>query len=115
MAKPTKRKVPGGTGVTSGRVTPKGGPLPRATSASAVRRTSSSGRPTSSGRYTPPSAAAKLKPSGRWVPATMFSLLGLGLVTIVVNYMRGDQASNWFIFLGLGFILSGILVATQWR
>jgi len=45
----------------------------------------------------------------------MFSLLGLGLATIVVNYMRGDAASNWFILVGLGFILSGIIVATQWR
>ncbi len=112
MAKPTKRKVPGGAGVTSGRVTPKGGPLPRATSASSGP---SSARSAASGRYTPPTAAVKLKPSGRWVPYTMFTLLGLGLLTIVGNYMRGDEASNWLIFGGLGFILAGILVATQWR
>lgn len=108
MAKPTKRKVPGGSPATTGRVTPKGGAIPRA----------SAGRPmgtSSSGRYTPPSASVKLKPSGRWVPYTVFSLLGLGLLTIVVNYMRDDAASNWVIFLGLGFILAGIMVATQWR
>ncbi len=111
MAKPTKRKVPGGAAVTSGRVTPKGGAVPRA---AAGRSASSSGGP-ASGRYTPPTSAVKLKPSGRWVPATVFTLLGLGLLTIVVNYMRDDAASNWVIFLGLGFILSGIMVATQWR
>lgn len=110
MAKPTKRKVPGGSAVSSGRVTPKGGAVPRA---SAGRSVSSMG--SSSGRYTPPSAAVKIKPSGRWVPYTVFGLLGLGLLTIVVNYMRDDAASNWVIFLGLGFILSGIMVATQWR
>ncbi len=53
MAKPTKRKVPGGSAVTSGRVTPKGGAIPRA----------SAGRPSgtgsASGRYTPPTSSAK--------------------------------------------------------
>lgn len=108
MAKPTKRKVPGGTAPSTGRVTPKGGSIPRA---AAGRPSSASG----SGRYTPPTAAVKLKPSGRWVPYTVFTLLGLGLLTIIVNYLRDDAASNWVIFLGLGFILSGILVATRWR
>ena len=108
MAKPTKRKVPGGSATSSGRVTPKGGAVPRA---SAGRTASSS----TSGRYTPPTTPVKLKPSGRWVPYTVFTLLGLGLLTIIVNYLRDDAASNWVIFLGLGFILSGILVATRWR
>lgn len=114
MAKPTKRKVPGGSEVTSGRVTPKGGPVPRATSAATARAASST-----SGRYTPPSAsAAKLGPSGRWVPITMFSLLGAGLLMIVINYMGvllPGAANNWYIFGGLGLILAGIMVATQWR
>lgn len=108
MAKPTKRKVPGGAAVTSGRVTPKGGAVPRA---AAGRSASGS----TSGRYTPPTSAVKIKPSGRWVPYTVFGFLGLGLLTIVGNYMRDDAASNWVIFLGLGFILTGIMVATQWR
>ncbi|MGE0731546.1 MAG: cell division protein CrgA [Acidimicrobiia bacterium] len=112
MAKPTKRKVPGGSAVTSGRVTPKGGNMPRATTGRTAGAGSASG---ASGRYTPPSAPMKLKPSGRWVPYTVFTLLGLGLLTIVVNYLRDDAASNWIIFLGLGFILAGIMVATQWR
>jgi hypothetical protein len=109
MAKPTKRKVPAGSSASTGRITPKGGPVPRA----------STGRPgspaTRSGRYTAPNEAAKYKPSGRWVPITVFTFLGLGLLTIVVNYMRDDAASNWIIFLGLGFILAGIMTATQWR
>lgn len=113
MAKPTKRKVPGGAAVSSGRVTPKGGAVPRASAGRDGVAKGSTG--TATGRYTPPGSAVKYKPSGRWVPYTVFSLLGLGLLTIVVNYMRDDQAQNWVIFLGLGFILSGIMVATQWR
>ncbi|MFN0025718.1 MAG: cell division protein CrgA [Acidimicrobiales bacterium] len=113
MAKPTKRKVPGGATVSSGRVTPKGGAVPRASAGRNTAKTATGG--TATGRYTPPTSAVKYKPSGRWVPYTVFTLLGLGLLTIVVNYMRDDQASNWVIFLGLGFILSGIMVATQWR
>lgn len=113
MAKPTKRKVPGGAPVSSGRVTPKGGAVPRASAGRAMG--GSGGAGTASGRYTPPGSPVKLKPSGRWVPYTVFGLLGLGLLTIIVNYMRDDAASNWVIFLGLGFILSGIMVATQWR
>lgn len=109
MAKPTKRKVPGGAAVSSGRVTPKGGAVPRAAAGRPM------GTSTSSGRYTAPTSPVKLKPSGRWVPYTVFGLLGLGLLTIVVNYMRDDAASNWVIFAGLGFILAGIMVATQWR
>jgi hypothetical protein len=111
MAKPTKRKVQGGSSVTSGRVTPKGGPIPRTTSA---RRAAVS----SSGRYTAPGTGAQLGPSGRWVPITMFTLLGAGLLMIVVNYMGvilPGAANNWYIFGGLGLILAGIMVATQWR
>jgi len=110
MAKPSKRKVPGGTAASTGRVTPKGGSIPRA---SAGRVSPSSAA--SSGRYTAPGSPVKVKPSGRWVPYTVFGLLGLGLLTIIGNYLRDDAASNWVIFLGLGFILSGIMVATQWR
>jgi hypothetical protein len=112
MAKPTKRKVAGTPGASTGRVTPRGGPLPRA---SVPTRDAGRGAAPSSSRYTPPADRSKLEPSGRLVPIAMFSLLGLGLTTIVVNYMRGDAASNWFILVGLGFILSGIIVATQWR
>ena len=111
MAKPTKRKVPGGSDVTSGRVTPKGGPIPRTTTAGRAALSSS-------GRYTAPSASAHLAPSGRWVPITMFTLLGAGLLMIVINYMGvilPGAADNWYIFGGLGLILAGIMVATQWR
>lgn len=93
MSKPTKRRVSGG------RVTPKGtrpdGYTPEHT--------------THTGYETQP-------PSPVWVAALMFGLLGLGIVTIVVNYLGvAWDTSNPILLLGLGFILAGIITATQYR
>jgi hypothetical protein len=106
---PSKRRVPGG------RVTPKGGGQPGP----------SGSRPGSSSRYTPP-VPREYKESPRWVPILMFTLLGLGLVLIFCNYLGllpgiwwdnppDDNTSNWWLLIGLGFILGGIITATQYR
>ena len=103
MAKPVKRKVSGG-----GRVTPKGGPARPV--------------PQPSGRYTPPIPKAQ-KISPTWVPALMFTLLALGTVVILLNYVSAlptwgflpDDTSNMWLLVGLGLILIGIVVATQWH
>lgn len=97
MVKPAKRRVPGG------RVTPKKG----ATDAT---------RPGPSGRYTPP-VPQELKVSPPWVPILMFSLLGLGVLVILLNYMGvlPGGASNAYLGLGLIAICAGIVVATQYR
>jgi hypothetical protein len=96
MATPAKRRVPGG------RTTPKG---------------SASDRPPPSSRYTPP-IPREMKVSPIWVPILMFGFLGLGLVTIFLNYMGlvpGGETNNWYLLGGLGCILAGILIATQYR
>jgi hypothetical protein len=115
MAKPTKRKVPGGeTG--GGRATPKAG---RPASSATAHRDATRPRPTASARYTPPTPERlKMGQSGRLVPIAMFSVLGIGVLMIVVNYMSvllPGAPSNWYIVGGLGLILAGILIATQWR
>ena len=71
---------------------------------------------TSSGRYTPPVPKA-VKVSPRWVPILMFVLLGLGAVLIMLNYLEvlPGAASNWYLLVGLAFILGGIATATQYR
>jgi hypothetical protein len=117
MAKPTKRKVPGGV-QHSGRVTVKGGPSPRPGAATSVGGASRP-VPGASSRYTPPTPA-KLRSarSRRWVPIVMFGLLGIGVLMIVINYMSillPGAPSNWYIVGGLGLILVGIMVATQWE
>ncbi len=107
--KATKRKVPqrkGGPGKATktgagGRVTPKA--TGRAT-------------PTATGRYTPP-IPKEHKVSPRWVPVLMFTLLILGVLVIVLNYMNGlpGEASNTYLLLGLALIAAGFLTATRYR
>jgi hypothetical protein len=89
------------------RVTPKGGgsstsPRPRA--------------PEAGGRYTPPiPREARVSPT--WVPVLMFTLLGLGVVTIILNYLNllpGD-ADNKYLLLGLAFITGGFITATNFH
>ena len=96
MARPAKRRVQGG------RVTPKGG---------------DQRRPDPSGRYTPP-IPREVKVSPMWVPVLMFALLGLGLLVILLNYLGvvpGGETNNWYLLLGLGLILGGIITATNYH
>lgn len=109
--------------VTSKRVTPKG--------------TAQGEKVTSSGRSQAARAEASTKsvedhepfrapvpprgtyapgPSPWWVPAIMFGLLIIGALVIMLNYMGafGDP-SNVRLIIGLGFILAGIIAATQYR
>jgi hypothetical protein len=72
--------------------------------------------PSPSGRYTPPTPKAH-KASSRWLLVVMLALLVGGMVVIVANYLGllpGD-AKNGYLFLGLGLITVGFLVATRYR
>lgn len=109
MAKPTKRKIDGeGSSIVSKRVTPKA-------TASSTRNPSD--HPGQSTRYTPPTARYDHAPSPRWVPILMFTLLGAGLLMIILNYMDlvPGQTSGWYLLGGLALILGGIMTATQYR
>jgi hypothetical protein len=73
--------------------------------------------PAASTRYTPRSEQLDL-PSPRWVPITMIALLVIGLLVIFLHYVDlflPGAASNWWLLGGLGFILGGIITATQYR
>jgi hypothetical protein len=104
MARPTKRKVPGGGD-------PRGG-----TSSKRVTERQGRHQAPESRRYTPP-VPPSVKVSAPWVPYAVFTQLGLGLVVIVFNYVGWMPASpaNWYLVLGLAFILGGILAATRWH
>ncbi|MCZ7527892.1 MAG: cell division protein CrgA [Acidimicrobiia bacterium] len=67
-------------------------------------------------RYTPP-PPKKPPPSKLWVPVAMFTLLGLGTLVIVLNYvgLLPGGTSNRFLLLGLAEITAGFLFATQFR
>lgn len=95
---------------TGGRVTPKGGPTKKST------QTSHDG-PAASTRYTPRSGTVQA-PSPRWLPILMIALFVIGLLVIFFHYVDlilPGAASNWWLLGGLGFILSGIIAATQYR
>lgn len=94
---PPKRRVKGG------RVTPKGS-------------SHSAPRPDPSSRYTPP-VPKEYKVSPPWVPVLMFTLLGIGLAVIFLNYLGvlPGGTKNSYLLVGLGSILGGIMTATQYR
>jgi hypothetical protein len=51
------------------------------------------------------------------VPILMFTLLIVGALVLVLNYLTllPGATSNWYLPVGLGLILGGIITATQYR
>ncbi|HVM03473.1 MAG TPA: cell division protein CrgA [Acidimicrobiales bacterium] len=101
------------------RSRPKGGEPPSKgarRSAPAARPTTGRVTPKGSNRYTPP-VPKEMKVSPRWVPVLMFTLLVLGMVVIVANYLEvlPGEAKNTYLFLGLGLITAGFITATRYR
>jgi len=73
--------------------------------------------PRKPGRYTPPKPKST-KSSPLWVPAAMFTCLLLGLLVIVANYLGllpGGEAQNSSLFIGLGLLVAGFGLSTQFR
>lgn len=94
----------------------------KTTGKAAPKATARSGNPkraaavTESSRYTAP-VPRSMKISPWYVPAAMFTFLGLGMLVIFLNYIGfpfGDP-SNIRLFIGLGLILLGIITATQYH
>jgi hypothetical protein len=53
-----------------------------------------------------------------WVPAVMFSCLATGVAVIIGNYLEllpGGAAQNSYLFLGLGLMIGGFVMSTQYR
>ena len=70
-------------------------------------------------RYQPP-PKKKPKPSPRWFGVLILTILGAGVLTIILNYLglipgTGGQATNPYLWGGLGAIAVGFALATQWR
>ncbi len=68
--------------------------------------------------YQPP-PKKKPKPSPTWFGVTVLVILGLGVATIILNYLSlipwAEQPSNLYLWSGLGMIALGFGLATQWR
>lgn len=89
-------------------MTPKGGPTPRS---------HGGGVPEASTRYTPP-IPRDHRVSARWVPFVMLAFIVVGVVVIFLHYVDvilPGASSNWWLLIGLGSILGGIITATQYR
>ena len=70
-------------------------------------------------RYQPP-PKKKPKPSPRWFGVLVLTIMGIGVLMIILNYLglmpgTGGQAANRYLFGGLILIAVGFLAATQWR
>ena len=69
------------------------------------------------GRYTAPKPKTATE-SPLWVPATMFAALIVGVAVIIGNYLEllpGSQAQNSYLFIGLGMLIFGFVMSTQYR
>jgi hypothetical protein len=69
-----------------------------------------------SGRYTPP-IPKSVKRSPRWYPWVLLSLLLVGVLCIILDYIQVLPASptNWYVVAGLVAILLAALMATSYR
>ncbi|MFN2555804.1 MAG: cell division protein CrgA [Nitriliruptorales bacterium] len=57
----------------------------------------------------------KPRPSPRWVPVVGLSLIGLGLLVVLVNYLPGLFETNWLLLAGLVLMTGGFVLLTTWR
>jgi hypothetical protein len=69
-----------------------------------------------SGRYTPP-VPKEVKTSPVWVPVLLLSLLILGMLVILLNYLGElpGGADNLYLLVGLGLITAGFITATKYH
>jgi hypothetical protein len=62
-----------------------------------------------------PARKKRVKPMARWYAPLVLGVMGVGVAVIVWNYLRGDNASNSFLWIGLGLIGVGFLGTTRIR
>jgi hypothetical protein len=62
-----------------------------------------------------PQRKKRVKSSPRWYGPLVLGVIGLGVVIVVWNYLRGDFATNGALWTGLGIIGVGFVGLTFWR
>ena len=68
-------------------------------------------------RYTPP-PPKKAPPSKLWVPVGITTMLTVGLLLVVTNYLNllpGPETENRYLLLGIALISGGFLLSTNYR
>jgi hypothetical protein len=58
-----------------------------------------------------------MRSSPRWVPVLILVFFGVGLLSIVLNYLGvlPGGASNVYLFVGLALIVAGFVAATRYH
>lgn len=64
--------------------------------------------------YTPPKPP-KPKPSPRWVPILGISLIGIGVLQVVVAYLVPLPGGNANIVMGFVLMAGGLIALSRWR
>ena len=69
-----------------------------------------------SSRYTPPTPKY-VKESPAWVPVVAFTLLGLGMLLIILNYsgVLPGSPNNWMLLPALGCITCSLIAFMYYR
>ena len=68
-------------------------------------------------RYTPP-PPKKADPSPLWVPVAIATAMLTGVLVVITNYigvLPGPNPQNAYLFLGLGEIAGGFILATTYH
>jgi Cell division protein CrgA len=72
--------------------------------------------------YTPPPPkTAKRKVGASWIAPAMVTCLLVGLAWIVLSYTTSNKflgmsaIGSWNLVIGFAFIITGVVLATQWR
>lgn len=88
--------------------------MPRKAGTRTGGRVTNKGR--AAGRYTPP-IPRQVRRSPRWYPWMLLTLLLLGVLFIVLNYIDALPSSptNWYTLGGLICILAAALLSTRYR
>ena len=80
------------------------------------KRTNNSKGPTKSKKLNTLNTEGKA-PSPKWYVILMGSLMAIGVLLIVLNYIKvlPGSVSKWYLWSGLGLIGSGFLMTTNYR
>jgi hypothetical protein len=62
-----------------------------------------------------PQRKRRAKHSPRWYGPLVLGVIGVGVVVVVSNYLRGDAATNGVLWAGLGIIGIGFVGLTFWK
>jgi hypothetical protein len=79
-------------------------------------RTTATGRPAQSQRYTPP-VAKSVKASPRWMGILIVAMFAVGVLVVILNYASAlpGGVNNLWLIAAIGAIFAGLILATRYH